>query len=530
MSRRVPRKDAPGTPHDEDQADDGGFDEVAFGGADPFDAGSLLGPVDEFTLSIPMEGTNPGLPPPIREEPQRPAPPARATPRPAPRVEPPRRAERPSPRPPVADPLTTGVIPNLDLPDPLTTGVVDPLGDMPPDPTVLPSLSQKMPRPPPPAPAISDATAALMLDGLDGDDVSLHLAEPSVGLPEVMMPPPDTARARPLRSDGKPPVISLEPQPSLHVDELDPSRPPPSQTPRPAASRAEAWRPAARARPEARPEARPRLDTDAVSLGGPPPIEQRPSPPPPARPEAPSTAAVQRLGSLLTLADEPPEREETLSSSLELLSLADEPPEREETIGAALVPMTPVDAPVRQPAAPRPAPAEDQVSLDDLELPPSSPPELPPVGQGVDEVPFGHMETRPISPEALAAALQKRPSAESHPPDAGAISARQEFVRPPHVKPLQTAQLRRETYRPSNGTTPPAPAAKSVPGSVPRSVPPPSPATPPPAPRAPPPEPASSPGSGLNAEPVLMWAATLIGMLILGSFAFLLLVLITYLV
>ncbi|MCA9489778.1 MAG: hypothetical protein KC621_07630 [Myxococcales bacterium] len=510
MSRRVPRKDAPGTPHHEDPADDGGFDEVAFGGAEPSDPGSLLGPVDEFTLSIPMEGTNPGLPTPIREADRSPPPPERPV----------RRAART----PVVDPLTTGVIPHLDLPDPL--------GDMPPDPTVLPSLSRAAPpMPATPAPSIGDDTAALMLDGLDGDDVSLHLAEPSVGLPEVMMPPPDTARARPLRSDGKPAVVSLEPQPALHVDEIDPARPP-SQTPRPAASRAEAWRPAARARPEPRPDARPRQDTSAVSIGGPPPIDRAPPPPPSARPEAPNTEAVQRLGSLLTLADEPPEREETLSSSLELLSLADEPPEREETIGAALVPM---DAPPRAPVAP----AEDPVSQDDLELPPSSPPELPPASEGVDEVPFGHMETRPISPEALAAALQKRPSSPPPPPapDPGAVSGQStrqvEFVRPPpNAKPLQTAQLRRETYRPPNGTTPPAPATKGASANVPRSVPPPPPAAAPaPAPRPPPADPApSAQGSGLNAEPVLMWAATLIGMVILGAFAFLFLVLITYLV
>jgi len=500
----------------------GSFDEVP-PGMDPDEPmDHLLGPIDEFTLSM---GPNPGLaaavdePPPVRAAPPRtepsrpPTPPAPPAPPPAPdRVL--RRSGASTPPPP--QPAAREPQPL----DPLTTGVLTP------EDVALAQLPSTPP-PAPRAPRLSESTAALVLDGLD----ELPVNEPSLGLPEVMMPPPDTARARGLFASDRPQAISLDPgprpsaselaayglggapaqaagdaddvevmEPSMHAQPHPPSRSEPRPPPRSAA-------PAARARPEARPAQQQQggPSTSAVSLPARGARSTPSSPPPPPPPQGPMGG----LDQLLTLADEPPEREETLGASLELLRLVDAPPEREETIGGSLERMDPPPVPkhVRPRTDPTPAPPTPPVLSSVHDDPPAGEETLSsalePMGAGAQPPALGTLETRPISPADLQAAGLGGP--------------------PPAHHKLHSAQLRRETWRPPGSVEAPAPPPKRA-------------ATPPPAerqdrqekparpPRSESPEP--EPGGSPFQDPIILGAASLIGLILfVGAWVFLVFIL-----
>jgi hypothetical protein len=494
------------------------FDEVppGAGGTD-----GLLGPIDEFTLSM---GTDPAQLDELSDPlPPQPPPPARSF------EAPPRQPSRaPAPQVSIGDPLTTGVV---DVPEELRRPEPKPAPrSAPPAPaptrarTPAPAPARQ-PRSAPPAPPagptpLSDATAALMLDGLD----ELPLAEPSLGLPEVQMPAPDTSRARGWSPPQGPPAISLDPRSSLELDdsgdvevmEASPAvasnRPPPAPTPRPAPPRPSSAEPPAEVRPPSRsappprnrPEARPGADaahpaTSAVEL----PRRGSPSlapPPPPRRGDQPMSVPVGGLDQLLSLADEPPEREETIGTSLELLRLVDAPPAGEETLGASLERLEPPPVPqhVRPrgetppPPPPRPAPLEPLPSVHDES----------PVGEetiGSDMVLMSSLETRPISHADLAGD-----------PATAALAGP-----PPGHRPLQSAQLRRETWRPPGTPDPPAsgPGA-SAPAARRAAAPPPAPEPERAAPRPPRSEAPEDGGGSVFQDPVVLGAASVIGLLL----------------
>ena len=208
------------------------------------------------------------------DEPPPPDPPSDAirfaTPRPGSRALPP--PSRPSSGPAI-EPLTTGVMPGGSV-GPYTAELMyDGLDDR--------GRETRSPRPPAP---VRPPRAAR---------TPPPPSEPvSASLPDVPMPPPDTGRARPLSAPPRP--STMRPQPA--------------------------------ARPEARPG--------------------RPS----ARPPSTETGAVRRLEELLTLADEPPEREDTASRGIDLLSISEAPPGQESTLDG------PDDRPIVDPPVPASAP------------------------------------------------------------------------------------------------------------------------------------------------------------------------------
>ncbi len=488
----------------------GSFDEVGPAAGDP---DALFGPIDEFTLSL---RTDAGLAEELLE---------RAPPRP-----PADRPARPAAAPAAPPQAPRAAAPRAPTPvlDPLTTGVVR-LDDAPPPPApdrLRPSPARAGPRP------LSDATAALVMDGLDDRPAN----DPSIGLPEVEMPPPDTARARGLAPAKGPPAIALDPgtrstAPPGPVSDLDevgveampPRRePPPSSRPDPRPSPRSAV-PAARPRPESRPSLPAGPTTSAVSLparSADPPARAAPprAPAPPASSGgSPAPGPAGSLDQLLTLADEPPEREDTIGASLELLRLVDASPVPEETVGGSLERIEVTPNPRRGPArsaAPEllsireaPPAGEESLSaaLEPVAAPSHRPPEPPPAGP----------ETRPIERSEARAAELSGP--------------------PPGHRPLQSGQLRRPTWRPP-GTPPtppptprraagaPAPSARRAAGSTPPAPRRPAETMPPAPPRpssgaagshrghdAPQEDPAGSPMQ----DPVVVGAATVIGFIVL---------------
>jgi hypothetical protein len=416
----------------------GGLDEVS-----PFDADDLLGPVDEFTLSLSEDVVRaamasssaapsevPSAREAAREAPRPPPPesvPASSFSKPAdPRFARARPGSRslPAPRPPA--PGTTPGAPGAYAHDPLTTGVVPGGGHLATNelrdlrPASPGQISGKGDQ------GVGQYTSELMLDGLDEASAApaprgrpeqprdaripgpAAFADnpPSERLPEVPMPQPDTARARPLRGQSS----AMRPRPA--------ARPEPRYEPEPA--------------PEPEPEPRRR---GAGRRAG--------------RDEEGGAGSSGGLEELLTLADEPPEREDTVSGTIDLLSSLGEAPPSEERSEPSAGRRTGRDAsPALPEAFRRGAPPEaDQSTLTgSLELleeapePEPSPQEPPPAREPRSVA----RESRPSPPRPTSAAATRiRPT-----------SPRAEGSRPEPTlpEPLPEADVELDDPRPPAGS------------------------------------------------------------------------------
>jgi hypothetical protein len=472
---------------------------------DPLDPNALLGPVGEFTLSISDEVVRAAMAGAARAE--EPAPPPRSAPRPEPQRAEPQRAEpqrpestseqsfsrprpgsrslpappRPMDRPVGAqvEPLTTGVVPGVE--GGLSTGMLRDGAPGDPD-------------------APGPYTTELMMDGLDERSRAYLKARPqapslpptytpapsagpiSQRLPDVEMPPADTGRARPL--SAKP--------------------------------RSSAWRPPPAPKPERPPQA-PEPNDDLTS----------------ARP--PSKAGASRsLDELLTLADEPPEREDTVSgATIDLgggdlgggdLGGGDEPAgaerEREPQIEIEPVPVRPSytppsrgPTPLRPLAQPPPEP-EAGTLTGSLELLDEEAPEAIPMPRDmVQSTPIARVEPRPSSrPEGRPPAgppaedpLATRPIPRlpdpapappaPRPPPAPAPAPKAEDK----PRALDSSQLRREVYKPKE----PGEAPADKPSKRPEKG-----------------EKADKPSKPVDREyrePILAWLASIIGLILIGG-------------
>jgi hypothetical protein len=454
--------------------------------------------VNEFTLSISEEVVRAAMAGSSRAEEPPPSPP----PQPQPRSEPvvseqrfsrPRPGSRSLPAPPKPleaqiEPLTTGVVPGVE-------GALSP--DMLRD-------GQDGPGP---------YTTELMMDGLDEKSRAYLRAQKqppqppaqastpsytptppnpiSQRLPEVEMPPADTGRARPLTA--KP--------------------------------RASAWRPPPAQKPERPPQA-PEPNDDLTS----------------ARPPSKAGAA-RSLDELLTLADEPPEREDTVSGANIDLGSADPgdlaEPEPAPPVQAAPVPVTPAKPPSYTPSyassgrastplrpMSQPPPEPEAGSLTgSLELLDEEAPDAVPMPRDVVQgTPIARAEPRPSArPEARPPAappvedplatrpIPRVPEPPLPPPAPRPAPAPPKAEEKPRVP--DSTQLRRETYKPKEPGEDPAPAEK--PAGKPAEKPTGKPSKK--ADKSEKSEKPSKPSDREYREPILAWLASIIGLILIGG-------------
>ncbi len=458
---------------------------------------------------------------------------ARGTPRDAPRAAPPRAEdldERTDPGLGPVQEFTFSIDPSVIAAAMAPRAEPPPRVEPPPRPPepALDTLDGRALDPPDEEGAPSPATMALMFDGLDTGPVGAPVRDdgvddlPSGAIPSFAEPPPGVPMEPPPRSPNPPTgpgrrVAARRPPPK-------PVAPPPKPPPAPAKSVAVPPRPASRpqARKRAEPPPKPKGSLEELlSLADAPPGH-----------EDTISASLELLSvhdaperediGLLSIADAPPEGEETIGGELQrvepLLSLADAPPDGEHTLSAdmmlleepslseslELLRAVPMPQDFLTGPTPRAAPAQPAQRPRAASYPPPpsapsrpAPPPAPPVGD-LETRDLGDLagpKTVPLDPAQIEAAMQASAASQQRRVQQPAVS------RAPRHQPQGTVseRMRRETYKPD--ATPAPETSRAISGT----------------PRAARPEDLGPEVGDPYREPILAWAATLIGLVLLGG-------------